>query len=197
MVLHQPDAHRIDDRVVGVAAIEVDLATDSRTAKAITVAADAGDDALKQVTISTLVQRTEPQGVQNRDRTCPHGKNISKDAAHAGRGTLVGLDRRRMIVRLDLEDDRQPVTDVDRPRVLAWSLEHVRALRRQLAQQRLRRLVGAVLTPQRAEHPELQVIRVATQGANDGTVLILLEGHGVELGPSHRQRRHTATWVKA
>src|SRR5207244_9998489 len=125
------------------------------------VDADTQKHAKKQETISTLDQRNEQQDVKNPNRTYPHGKNISKDAAHAGRGTLVGLDRRRMIVRLDLEDDRQPVTDVDRPRVLAWSLEHVRALRRQLAQQRLRRLVGAVLTPQRAEHPELQAIRAA------------------------------------
>src|SRR5437870_10494019 len=102
-----------------------------------------------------------------------------------------------MVVRLGLEDDRQSVTAIDGARVFAGSLQDLGPLGGQLAQQRFRGLVGAVLTPQRAEHPELQVIRVATQGANDGTVLILLEGHGVELGPSHRQRHHTATRARA
>ena len=37
-----------------------------------------------------------------------------------------------MIVRLDLEDDRQPITDIHSTRVLAWTLKHVRALSRQL-----------------------------------------------------------------
>jgi len=77
------------------------------------------------------------------------------------------------------------IADIDSPRVFARSLQDLGPLGWQLAQQRFRGLVGAVLTPQRAEHPELQIIRVASQGANDGTVLILLEGHGVEVGLSY------------
>src|SRR5207248_4203268 len=103
LVRHQPNAHRIDNRVVGVTAIEVDLATDRRTAEAIAVAADARDDTLEQVTIAPPFQRTEAQGVDNRNGTWPHGKSVAKDAAHTGGGTLVALDRRWMNVRLYLD----------------------------------------------------------------------------------------------
>ena len=130
---HQPDAHRVDDRVVGVAAIEIHLTTDGWTAETVAVAADAGDDALEQVTISAFLQWTETQGIEDCDGTCPHGKNIPKDAAHPGSGPLVGLDRRRMVVRFDLEHDRQPIADIDGSRVFAGSLQHMRALGGQLA----------------------------------------------------------------
>ena len=43
-----------------------------------------------------------------------------------------------------------------------------------------------MLTPHCAEHPELKIIRVAPKSADDGTVLILVEGHGFEPGLSNR-----------
>src|SRR3989442_3871673 len=133
---HQPDAHRVDNRVVGVAAIEVHLTTDRWTAETIAVATDAGDDALEQVTISAFLQWTETQGIEDCDGTCPHGKNIPKDPPHPGSGPLVGLDRRRMVVRLDLEDERQSIPDTDGTPVLAGSVREMRPVGAHLAQQR-------------------------------------------------------------
>ena len=49
VVRHQADAHGIDDRVVGIARVEIDFAANRRTPKAVAVAADAGDHALEQV----------------------------------------------------------------------------------------------------------------------------------------------------
>jgi len=77
-----------------------------------------------------------------------------------------------MVVRLDLEDDRQAVADVDGARVLARALQNVRAFRRQLAQQRLRRLVGTVLAPERAEHADFQVVRISPDGPHDRAILV-------------------------
>jgi len=53
----------------------------------------------------------------------------------------------------------EPIADIDHARVLARALHHARAARRQLAQVDLRRLVGAVLRPQRRGDPELGVGR--------------------------------------
>ena len=86
-------------------------------------------------------------------------------------------------MRLDLEDDREPVADVDRAGVLARPLQDVRALSRKLPEQCLRRLVGAMLAPERPEHAELEVVGIAADGANDGSVLVGVERHRGQRGP--------------
>src|SRR5260370_41906374 len=102
-----------------------------------------------------------------------------------------------MLVRLDFEDDRQPVADVDRARVLARSLKNVPAFRRQLAQQRLRRLVGTVLAPKRPEDADLQVVRISPDRLHDRAVLVLIEGDRLQLRAIDRDRHHTATLASA
>src|SRR5207302_4851227 len=113
VVTHQADTHGVDDGVVGVAIVEIDLAANGWTAEAVAVAANAGDDPVEQVAAATGIERTETQRVEDRDRPCPHREDVAKDSANAGGRSLVGVDRRGMIVRLDLEDDRQSVADVD------------------------------------------------------------------------------------
>ena len=61
VVLHDPDAHRVDQAVRPVRLIEVELATDSRHADAVAVAADAGDDAVEQVPLRLLLVGTEAE----------------------------------------------------------------------------------------------------------------------------------------
>ena len=74
------------------------------------------------------------------------------DSTVPGRGdgyladeTLEWLDGTGVIVRLDLEGDRQPITDVDGAGVLPRSHDDVGTLGRQPPQQLARVLVGAVL----------------------------------------------------
>ena len=59
---HEAYAHRVDQRVVGVAVLEIDLATDGRDADAVAVAADARDHAF-EVT-ARVRQRAKSQRVQ-------------------------------------------------------------------------------------------------------------------------------------
>ena len=49
LVANQTDAHGIDDRIVGVALIEVHVAANRWTAEAVAVAANPGDDPVEQV----------------------------------------------------------------------------------------------------------------------------------------------------
>ena len=130
---------------------------------------------LEQVAAARVVERPEAQRVHERDRAGPHGEDVADDPAHAGRGSLVGLDRRRVVVALDPHRDGQPVTDVDDARALAGADEHPRGLGREAAQVHLRGLVGAVLGPHHAEHGQLEVRRVAAQQLDDGLELVVGE----------------------
>src|SRR4029078_1608723 len=93
------------------------------------------------------------------------------DATDARGRTLVGLDRRRMVVRLDLERHSHAVTDRDDAGVLAGALQHVWRLGGQRAEQGTRVLVRAVLAPERADDPELGEGRLATEHVDEAVVL--------------------------
>ena len=105
------------------------------------------------------VGRAEAQPVEQRDRARAHGDDVAKDAADPGRGALEGLDRRGMVVALDLEGAREPVAEVDDAGVLARALEDGRPVRGEAPQQPGRVLVAAVLGPEEREDAELEVVR--------------------------------------
>ena len=146
LVRREPEAHRVDQAVLLVAVLEVDLAADRRHPDRVAVVADPGDGALEQVA-RALRRRglAEAQRVEHRDRPRADREHVAQDPADAGGGALERLDRARVVVRLDLERDREPAADVDGAGVLARSHQHVRALGGQAAQQLARVLVGAVL----------------------------------------------------
>jgi len=72
-----------------------------------------------------------------------------------------------VVVRLDLERDRRPVTDVEDSRVLARSLQDALAGRRQPSEERRRVLVAAVLRPEEREDRKLEMVRVAAEQLPD------------------------------
>ena len=171
VVARQAQAQHVDQRVAGVDLVEHDLAADGRDADAVAVAADAGHHALEDAARQRRVERAEAQRVQQRHRPGAHGEDVADDAADAGRGALVGLDERRVVVRLDLEDGRQAVADVDGAGVLARALHHPRAGGRQRLQVHARALVAAVLRPHHREQAQLQQVRLAAEQFLDAGVL--------------------------
>src|ERR1700694_4636760 len=166
----QADAHRVDQRVVRVTVLEVDLASHRRDADAVSVTADARHDAF-EVT-RRFGQRAEAERVEQGDRPGAHGDNVADDAAHPGGSALVGLDGRRVVVRLDLEHSGPALADADRARVLPRTLHHRRAGRGQPPEQRLRALVRAVLRPEHSEHAELDLVGRPLQLLEDDPVLV-------------------------
>ena len=142
--------------------VEDRLAADGRNADAVSVRADSGDCLLE-----VMVGRAEPQPVEERDRAGAHRDDVAQDAADAGRGSLERLDRRGMVVRLDLERDRLAFAEVDHAGVLARPLQDTLAGRRQPLQQRRRVLVAAVLGPEQREDRELEVVRLTFQKLPD------------------------------
>ena len=71
-----------------------------------------------------------------------------------------------MVVRLDLEDGRQAVADVNGPGILARTLEHPGRVSRQLFQQRSRVLVAA--SPRRVHAPPARVCWTRERGLYTG-----------------------------
>ena len=55
----------------------------------------------------------ETQAVEKGDGPRAHGHDVTEDPADAGRGALVGLHRRRVVVTLDADRRGDAVTDVD------------------------------------------------------------------------------------
>ena len=112
-LLEEADGHHVDERIARVARVEDELATDRRHADAIAVAADPAHDAVDQVAGAGVRRIAEAQRIEDGDRPRPHREDVAQDPADAGRGALVRLDGRGVVVRLDLERDRQPVADRD------------------------------------------------------------------------------------
>ena len=135
----------------------------------------------------------EAQRVEQGDRPRAHGEDVAHDAADAGRRALVRLDRRGVVVRLDLEHGAVAAADIDRAGVLAAALgQHLRAGAGEEAQQRLAVLVAAVLAPHRAEHAQLDVVRLAVEQRDDLVVLVDGEGdqgQGFSVSGHEDQRR--------
>jgi hypothetical protein len=80
-----------------------------------------------------------------------------------------------MVVALDLERHREPVAEVEHPRVLARALEHAGPLARQAAEEERRVLVAAVLRPEEGEDLQLEVVRLAVEQRDDASELPVRE----------------------
>ena len=206
LVAEDADAERVDQRVAEVRRVEDRLAADVRQPEAVAVATHAGHDPGQHAMGVGRVERAEAQRVHHRHRARAHRQDVADDAADAGGRALVGLDVRRVVVRLDLERDRVALADVDHAGVLADAGEGLadrRLLRDlgELLEMHLGGLVGAVLAPHDRVHRQLRAGRPAAQDLADPLVLVGLEtevapgllpvrvqrgdGDGVERGAGH------------
>src|SRR5690606_27258020 len=125
----EADAHGIHENVVVVALVEIRLAADGRNADAIAVIADAGHHSGHEMAHARMIGRAEAQRVHHGDWPGTHREHVAHDAADARRRSLIGLDVGRVIVALHLEDYRLTVPDIDNARILARTLDDLRAVR--------------------------------------------------------------------
>ncbi len=175
VLLCDAEGKRVDQAIAVVAAMEIHLAADSGDSKGIAVAADAGDDAGHEMARARMFRIAEAERVQRRDRPRAHGEDVAKDAADAGRSTLIRLDVGGVVVALHLEDGDEPLADVDHAGILARPLDHHHAFSRQRSEPFLRALVGAVLVPHGGEDAELRQRRLAADQVEDALVLVGLQ----------------------
>ena len=151
----------------------------------VAVAADAGNGTVHDAGGVRVVDGAEAQRVHHGNRAGAHGDDVADDAADAGSGTLVRLNERRRVVRLDLEGHGPAVPQVGDAGVLADAHQHVLLhflgdLLAELAQVVLGGLVGAVLAPHDGVHGQLGAGGAAAQDLDDLVELVLLQA---QLGP--------------
>src|SRR4029453_328477 len=159
-------AQHVDERVPRIGRLEGDFAADCRNPDAVAVSGDARDHALENAARARsvlTVERSKSERVQESDRTRAHREDVTDDPADSRCRSLIGFDERRMVVRFDLEDGSEAIADVDGTCVLAGTLQHPSAARRQLLQVNSRALVAAVLGPHDGEDAELCLTRFPTE----------------------------------
>ena len=109
--------------------------------------------------------------------------------ADARRGALERLDRRWVVVALDLEGDGEAVAEVEHARVLARALQDARPVAGEPSQQERGVLVPAVLRPEQREDGELEVVRLALEQRDDTVELLVREA---ELAVERRVPRRSS-----
>ena len=97
---------------------------------------------------------SETQGIHCRDRARAHRENVAQNAADAGCRALKRFDKRRVIVRFDLECDAPIVADVHDARVFARWNNNAFACRGQSFQMIARRFLTAMLRPHYGKNSE-------------------------------------------
>ena len=173
--LEQTDAHGVDQRVAGVPRREADLAAQRRHSDAVAVVAYPAHHAGEQVSVARMIERAEAETVEHRYRPGAHGEDIAEDAPDAGGGALVRLDRRRVVVGLDLERHGPAIGQPEYAGVLARSLNDLGTGGGECPEHGLGVLVAAVLGPESGEDPQLRQGRGAAQHLDDPAELQLTQ----------------------
>ena len=169
----QAQAQHVDERIAPIGGVEDGLATDRGHADGVAVAGHAGDHALGDPATAGIVDGAEPQGIHEGDGPCTHGEDVAEDPPDPGGRPLVGLDRRRVVVRLDADGGGDAVADVDHAGVLARAHEHPRRLGRKPPEVDATALVGTVLRPHHRVHGQLQRVGGPAEDSLDGGGLVV------------------------
>ena len=103
---------------------------------AIAVMGDAGDNALDQTDIDGIIQRSETQRVEQRDRSGSHGEDVPQDPANPGGGTLEGLHRGWVVMTFNLEGQPMAIPQIDHASVFTGAHQDPRSVRWKATQQR-------------------------------------------------------------
>ncbi len=131
----QADVAAIDQRVAQVALVEIDGAVHGGDAHAVAVIAHALDDAphhaprmedSRRQRVGGHIGRREAEHIRVADRLCaePRPHDVADHAADARIRAAIGLERRGMIVRFDLEGEVELVVE---PHDASIVLEHAHA----------------------------------------------------------------------
>ena len=153
------DAHGVDQNIAVIAFVEIYLAANRRHADAITIAANARHHAGNQMAGLRVVGLAEAQRIQICYRSRAHGEHIAHNAADAGRGPLIRLDKRWVIMAFHFEHCRIAVANIDDTGVFARPLDDLRAIDRQFFQPFAGRFIRAMLRPHDREYAEFGIIR--------------------------------------
>src|SRR5208283_2008393 len=192
---HQAHGKSVHQRIARVAWLKLRFTTQVRHAETVAVGSDSAHHAFENGMIAMNLclrgdcrlgcpawakpgssfrrNRAKAKRVHHRHWPGSHSEDVAQNSADPGGCSLKRLDKRRVIVRFDLESASPAVANVDDARVLARSLQHALAARGQPLQVHSRRFVRAMFAPHDAEDSQLGQRRLAvTQELLDFFVLV-------------------------
>ena len=134
--LHQTQSHGIHQGIAPIGGIKGHFTAHGGNPDAIAVMGNAGDNALYQTDIDGIIQRSETQRVEQRDRSGSHGEDVPQDPANPGGGTLEGLHRGWVVMTFNLEGQPMAIPQIDHASVFTWTHQDPRSVRWKATQQR-------------------------------------------------------------
>ena len=170
------DRHGVDQGVAGVGLIEEDLPGHRGHPEAIAVVTDTAHDTVHEIAYPRIIRRAETKRIERGDRAGAHSENVSQYPADAGGRSLVGFNRGRVVMRLNLEHHRQAVTDIHRPGVLLARFgQKVFSLPRERLEKGNGVLVRAVLGPHHRENAQFRVGHLTAEDILDAGVFFFAQ----------------------
>src|SRR5690606_28793191 len=109
------------------------------------------------------------------DRARAHGEHVAQDAADARCRALIGLDIRRVVVALHLEDNPLALTDIDHPGIFAWALNNLWSVSWKRAQPLFRAIIRAMLVPHGREDAEFGESRLPADQVENTLIFVRLQ----------------------
>ena len=166
-------AHGVDQGIALVTGVEADFPAHGGNPDAVAVVGDPGHHLAEQVADPGAVQSSEPEGVEQGNRTRAHGENVANDPADARRRPLEGLHGRRVVVAFDLEHHRLPVADVDHAGPFPGPLQNPGAVDGKAPEKRLGVFVTAVFRPHHAVDARLRPVGQPAETADHPLVFLI------------------------
>jgi hypothetical protein len=126
-------AQHVHQRVRRVAVVKGEFSANGGHAHRVAVPRDPRHHSFDQPALTSVTEFAKEERVHHGEWPSTHGEHVAQDAAHAGGGSLVGLDGRGVVVAFNTYGDRDVVPGVDDSGVFARPDQHVRAGRGQAA----------------------------------------------------------------
>ena len=114
---HDAGGHGVDQNIVVVAVIKVHFTAHRRHAKTVPVMAYPLSNALHEMPHVCAFEIAKTKGIECRNRSCAHRKNVAVNPAHARCCALKWLNCGRVIVRFYLKGARQTIANVHQTRI--------------------------------------------------------------------------------
>src|SRR5688572_3754000 len=122
-----------------------------------------------------MVDAAEAQRIERSDGARAHGEDIAQNTADPGRGALIGLDERRVVVTFHLERHSEPAADVDDTGIFPRPLQNVAAFSGKVFEKIARAFVATMLGPHHGENAQLRIVRFAPESFYDLLVFVRRE----------------------
>src|SRR5690606_39464951 len=114
-------ADHIHEWIAVVTAVEREISPHNRNPDTIPVSPYPFHHVFKEVPVLFPVERSEIERIHQRDRPSAHRENITNDASHPSRRTIMGINVTLVIMTLHRDGKRCPFAETDNRCIITWA----------------------------------------------------------------------------